>query len=209
MSAPELGSCLYFGTFNPIHAGHLMIAQSVLNQFGEALELQSVTFIPAGIPPHRNQSLASPIDRLNMVKLATQDDAAFQVCELETHKATPCYTIETIQFLISEKGFKKPIPMIIGSDALLNLVSWRQPEVLIEQVCFLQMSRPGTSFVNSITLGGQNVVLNTHAITMPTFAISSSWVRSEIYKHQNAQSLRYFVPESVCGYIDEQGLYRE
>lgn len=212
-------SCLYFGTFNPVHSGHLMIAQAALRQFADKLGLECIVFIPAGNPPHRHHEadLLEARHRFNMVKLATASNPAFQVSDIELksaqHKDHKTYTIHTLRQLIQQGKVQAPVPMIIGSDALANLASWREPEALIESVCFLQAPRPGTPGVESIQIQGRAVHLNTRFIVMPMLSISSSWVR-EMLQGPDAtgkppdETLRYFLPEPVRRYIQDNALYR-
>lgn len=214
MAAQQLKSCLYFGTFNPIHSGHLMIAQAVLNQFSP--EIQRIVFIPAGLSPHRNQEedLADAQHRLNMVQRAIASNPAFTACDYEIQKPTMSYTVETVEALIQQHKVQAPVPMIIGSDALTHLNSWHRASDLAKQVCFLQMQRPGTPFISEIQLGGQTVKLNTQAIEMPMLSLSSSWIREQVRRAQgdcpdrNYQRLRTFLPEPVRQYIQDNGLYR-
>lgn len=199
--------CLYFGTFNPIHTGHLMIAQAVLNQ--APLGVNRVLFLPAGSPPHRNgeNDLASAQHRLTMARLAVAGNPAFSVSDVEVRKPGKSYTVETIEMLIAE-GMEAPVPVIIGSDALSKLETWRRPADLAKQVCFLQMQRPGIPFVTTLKYGTSLLTLNTQAIEMPELALSSSWVRAWVKQNRgNCAGLRYFLPETVRMYIQDNGLY--
>lgn len=212
-------SCLYFGTFNPVHSGHLMIAQAALHQFSDKLGLERIVFIPAGNPPHRHHEsdLLEARHRCNMVKLATASHPAFRVSDIELKsaqaEARKTYTIDTLRQLIQQGSVQAPVPMIIGSDALAKLASWREPEALIESVCFLQAPRPGTPGVDSIQIDGRTVRLNTRLIVMPMLSISSSWVREILQEQYSAgvpasEALRYFLPEPVRRYIQDNALYR-
>lgn len=200
--------CLYFGTFNPIHSGHLMIAQAVLNQAG--LGLDGIYFIPSGISPHRSQEsdLAEAGHRLKMVKLATASNPAFWVLEDEIHKESPSYTAETVEALLAEGLVEAPVPIIIGSDALSGLSTWHRFEDLVKLAYFLQMPRPGTDFITEIQTAEGKLPLNTQAIDMPMLSLSSSWIRSLIRQTKgNCAGLRYFLPEPVRQYIQNNHLY--
>jgi nicotinate-nucleotide adenylyltransferase len=204
-------SCLYFGTFNPIHSGHLMIAQAVLQQFSESLGVRSVTFIPAGTPPHRHQQtdLLDARQRLRMVSLATADNPAFQVDDIELRRHEPSYTVETLRLLEKQGRIRLPVPFIIGADALANLSTWREPQALTDMACFLQAPRPDWGFVEHLELDGKSLPLNTKAIAMPALALSSSWVRDTLQRTpQDTQALRYFLPGPVRRYIRDNHLYR-
>jgi nicotinate-nucleotide adenylyltransferase len=219
-------SCLYFGTFNPIHTGHLMIAQAVMNRFAESLGLREVVFIPAGVPPHRRHEndLLDARRRLRMVSLATADHPAFRVDDIELRQSgtgsapddAPGYTVDTLRRLHEAGKIRFPVPLIIGADALAGLATWREPEALVDMARFLQAPRPGCGPVYRITLpsgepGGESRILplNTHQIDMPPLALSSSWIRQQLKEGgESVSRLRYFLPEPVRRYIRDNRLYR-
>lgn len=204
------GVCFYFGTFNPIHNGHLMVAQSALSQFGSRLGFERVVFVPAGNPPHRYQEpdLLEAALRLEMVRRATADNPAFVVSDVEVGCPGKSYTVDTLQALIQQYALPQPVPLIIGADALAQLATWRQPQRLVGMVHFLQAPRPGFDCVRQITLSGEPVSLNTSPIEMPPLAISSSWIRQTLATSSTgAQGLRYYLPASVLRFIQWNGLY--
>lgn len=205
---PLRQSCLYFGTFNPIHWGHLMIAQSALRQFGEAFGFERVIFIPAGNPPHRSDEsdMLDAALRLKMVQLAVGDNPRFQASDLELTLPGKSYTVETLRFLWGNQQIVSPTPLIIGSDALAGLASWHEPEALIASAHFLQAPRPGVDFVTSVQIQGKTVPLNTSAIEMPPLGISSSWVRTALKTH-GPDAVRYALPEPVRAFIRQNTLY--
>jgi nicotinate-nucleotide adenylyltransferase len=201
-------ACLYFGTFNPIHTGHLMIAQAVLNQ--AQLGIERVYFIPSGLSPHRSHEndLAEALHRLKMVRLATASNPRFYVLDDEVYKKTPSYTVETVEKLVEQGLVATPVPIIIGSDALARLKTWHRPKDLAQLVCFLQMPRPGVAFVTELQTDGHQLSLNTQTIDMPMLSLSSSWIRESIRQNGgNCSGLRYFLPEPVRQYIQENRLY--
>lgn len=221
--------CLYFGTFNPVHMGHLMIAQAALNQFSSLLNIGSLMFIPAGQPPHRlnDADLLQASQRLKLLELATGDHPLFEVNGLELQRTGPSYTVDTLRALQAESKIQTPVPMIIGSDALMHLSSWREPQALAEMVCFLQIPRPGYEVVKQVEIpmpgeflpNGQaapmqTVTLNTHCIAMPPLSLSASWIREQVKQSakngsdKESYALRYFLPDSVWRYIQDNGLYQ-
>jgi nicotinate-nucleotide adenylyltransferase len=205
-------TCLYFGTFNPIHTGHLMVAQAVLQQFWASKKITSVTFIPAGDPPHRHQEndLLDARRRLKMVELATAANPAFLVSDIELQRTERSYTIATLRQLIEKGQICPPVPMIIGADALAGLASWREPLALIESVHFLQAPRPGYPDITSIEIEGQPVALSTSRIDMPTLSLSSSRIRNVLAQNPHSTHLlRYFLPEPVRQYIAANHLYQK
>lgn len=214
MAEHSARTCLYFGTFNPIHTGHLMIAQAALRQFGPALGFETVTFIPAGNPPHRHQEddLLDARRRLLMVQLATADHPAFRVSDIELHRAGQSYTVDTLRLLIEQGIVSVPVPFIIGADAFQKLASWHEPQALIDLVHFLQAPRPDCLPVETLQLGNSAnppPALNASAIDMPMLAISSTGIRQMLHSNPNAaHDLRYFLPEAVRAFIRDNALYQ-
>lgn len=206
-------TCLYFGTFNPVHTGHLMIAQAVLRQFSNTdASIKTVTFIPAGSPPHRHHELdlLDAGHRLRMVQLATASNPSFRVSDVEIQRNERSYTVETLRQLMNQGKIQAPAPMIIGSDALASLATWREPDALIDLACFLQAPRPGVDWVDSIELNGRTIPLNTRRIDMPMLALSSSWVRDNLRNPAHPpDGLRYFLAEPVRRYIQDNRLYSD
>lgn len=190
-----------------------MIAQAALCQYAETFGFSGVTFIPAGSPPHRvhESDLLDARHRLKMVRLATASNPGFRVSDIEVLKNSASYTIETLRALISEGKAQVPVPLIIGSDALAALASWREPEALIETACFLQTPRPDSDFVHVISINGREIRLNTRPIDMPLLGISSTRIRQILKKVNPAlqDGLRYVLPEPVRQYVRDNGLYRE
>ncbi|WP_303674099.1 nicotinate-nucleotide adenylyltransferase [Vampirovibrio chlorellavorus] len=204
------GVCFYFGTFNPIHNGHLMVAQSALSQFGQRLGFERVVFVPAGNPPHRYQEpdLLEATLRLEMVRRATADNAAFAVSDVEIGRPGKSYTVDTLQALTQQYALPQPVPLIIGADALAQLATWRQPQRLVEMVHFLQAPRPGFDLVRQINLNGELAPLGTSPIDMPPLGISSSWIRQTLATSPTgAEGLRYYLPAPVLQFIRWNGLY--
>lgn len=204
-----LSTCLFFGTFNPVHQGHLMMAQSVLDQFSQSHGIHSVTFIPAARPPHRetDPDLASFRHRLKMVALATADHPGFRVSDVEQSLDGPSYTIRTIEALAPDPAVR--VPMIIGSDALARLQSWHRPQDLVRRVLFLQAPRPDYPWVDVLPFPDGPVSLATERIQMPPLAVSSTEIRRKLAEGlPHPGSLRYMLPPDVRRFILENRLYR-
>jgi len=131
------------GTFNPVHQGHLHIAQEVLQR----LKLDEVRFIPSETPPHKNSlQLASAKDRLEMLRLALLHRPCFKICNIELKHPGPSYTVETLQRL-REQHLDEALFFIIGMDAFSAFISWKEPALLLEICHFAILSRPGFPFV--------------------------------------------------------------
>lgn len=205
------GHCFYFGTFNPIHTGHLMIAQSALCQFGSVLEFERITFMPAGNPPHRHHQndLLDAALRLKMARLATAQNPAFAVSDFELSLPHKNYTVETLCRMQQANLITLPVPFIIGSDALASLGTWHQPAALIDRVHFLQAPRPGHDWVNHVFIDGQKRTLNTSRIQMPLSGISATHIRHLLGQSPppSIETLRYSLPESVRHFIHWNQLY--
>jgi nicotinate-nucleotide adenylyltransferase len=179
------------------------MAESAREQYG----FQSVTFVPAYVPPHRQKDddMAPFLHRLAMVRRACYGNIRFQVSDIEAHLPSPSYTAQTLKALIPNFTFQaEPIPVIMGTDALAQLASWYQPELLAKHVLFLQAPRDGQPLVTSVTLEGKEIPLNTRAIEMPPIGISSSEIRERVI---HGQSVRYLTPGLVSDYMTWNDLY--
>lgn len=181
------------GTFNPIHLGHLMIAQMVLEKF----DLDKVVFIPSSLPPHKNGRDVIPADhRMAMVQWAVKDNALFEVSDYEVKKGGKSYSIDTVAYL---RGCYPPgtkFFFIIGNDHLTKLHTWRRIEEIVKIVSFVAVYRPGVEAVRSR--------IKTKSIVIPGVAASSSDIRRRITA---GKTVRYLVPDRVLGYIKKYKLY--
>ena len=134
--------CYFFGTFNPIHLGHIEIARKVKGLKG----FERVIFVPSYMPPHKVEDLASYSNRLEMCKLAA---GAQNVSDIEFHLRVPSYTYRTIEKLYEQNGNKK-VNFIIGYDQFFKLESWKEPEILKEKLHFIVIPR---KFQNGQVMG--------------------------------------------------------
>ena len=181
------------GTFNPIHNGHLLIAEQVRSQ----LNLDKVLFMPDNMPPHVDQKEAIDAKkRLKMVQLAVMDNKHFGVEELELKRGGVSYTYDTLkelQLLHPENEYY----FIIGGDMVAYLPKWYRIDELVKMVKFVGVQRPG------YRQQSQYPVL---WVDVPKFDISSSLIRQKIVQ---GGSIKYLVPDAVAEYIRKEGLYRE
>lgn len=202
-------TCLYFGTFNPIHLGHLIMAEAVLEQFG----FEEIRFIPACCPPHRQGELemAPGVDRLKMVQLATWGHPRFSVWGIEFERSEPSYTVETLRHILQvypgavERAPDGRIPVIMGADAIANVGGWYEAEALIGMVRFLQAPRLPDGFTSRVRVGEREIPVVTEGIEVCPIGISSTEVRRRC---RAGKRIRYMVPEGVRGYLEANGLYR-
>ena len=181
------------GTFNPIHTGHLAIANVAL----DGLNLDKVLFIPSYLPPHKTSAnVVSAEHRLNMVKLAMAGHPAFEVLDFEIKQKGKSYSYKTVRHLKSIFPKGTEFYFIIGEDSFLTLNTWKRIDELLSQVQFVVINRPGSRKTKS--------KIKVLTLTMPGLDISSSLIRKKIISRQSA---RYFLPDCVLTYIEKNKLY--
>jgi len=194
------------GSFNPIHYGHLMLAEQIRTTY----ELDKIIFVPVGIAPHKDEDLMdNRFDRFNMTKLAIDSNPFFEVCDFEIQKASVSYSIDTVLYL---KELLKPedtLYFITGADAIILLDTWARREDLIKHVTFVGATRPGIDmqyFEERINVLKKQFGAKIEVCSIPALAISSTDIRERIAA---GKSIKYLIPESVEQYIFKKGLYRE
>ena len=192
------------GSFNPIHQGHLVLAENAR----EAFDLEKVLFIPNGNPGYPKEEFPiDPVYRMKMVELAIQHHPKFEASSIEMDRETPCYSIDTLR-LLQEKY--PPILyqyfFITGMDSISELTSWKDSVQVLEMTEFIAGSRPGYTEEQVIEkikyLPG--CVEKVHFLDIPLLEISSSEIRNRI---RAKKTIRYLVPDEVFTYINEKGLY--
>lgn len=189
----EIG--LFFGSFNPIHNGHLIIAQSAL----ESAQLHELWFVVSPQNPlKKNKGLLHEFDRLDMVRLAIEDNHRFKASDIEFHMPRPSYTIDTLTYL-KDKYPAKHFKLIIGGDNLAIFPKWKNSTKILEEFGLIVYPRPG---VNPNEL---NIHPNITYIDAPLMSISATYIRKCI---RNEKSIRYLVPESVNEFIKNKQLFR-
>lgn len=192
------------GTFDPIHHGHLVTAESVYESF----DLDVVIFIPSGSPPHKSGSeVTAPHHRLNMTRQAVESNPHFSVSSVEIEREGPSYTIETMHHFRSCYGSDADLYFITGVDAVVEMRQWKNSEGLFELCKFIAATRPGyptDGFFRFRDRLPPEHRKNIKMLAVPALAISSSDLRSRVCR---GRSIKYLVPESVEHYIYENGLY--
>jgi len=206
------------GTFNPIHYGHLRVAEEV----SEGLGLDRVLFIPAFVPPHKpEEKITSAPARLEMTRLATVDNPAFEASDIEIRREGRSFTVETLRELRKDKGEGLSIDLIMGNDSFNDITTWCEYEELIRLAGFIVVPRPGYplkkiaevlpvelarkfwydpdtgSYLNSFGTG-------VRYFDATRLEISSSDIRERV---REGLSVRYLMPGAVIEYIREKGLY--
>ncbi len=197
---------IYGGTFDPIHIGHLIIAQ----QTKEILRLDKIVFLPNGNPPHKNNIHTDEYHRLNMIKLAIEDNKDFIVSEIEINKKDYVYTYDSIRNL--KYIYPESIYFIIGQDSLVSLKTWYKYNELISICKFAVMPRKFDNIQednikyikNYINNNFKENLENFAIIDFPLLDISSTTVRNNI---KDKKSLKYLLPDKVIKYIYEENLY--
>jgi nicotinate-nucleotide adenylyltransferase len=192
---------LFGGTFDPIHLGHLILAE----QCREACALDRVWFIVAGAPPHKQGDRTPAAHRLEMVRIAIAGHAAFEVCELETTRPGPHYSFETLG-AIHQARPEDELFFLIGADSLEDLPTWRDPAGIASLATIVVVNRAGIAVRAPGDLPdfgpGTRPLL---AVSVPPIGIASNELRRRLAERR---SIRYLVPRGVEAYIEAQTLYR-
>lgn len=192
------------GTFDPIHCGHLVIAEEARVRLG----LAEVRFIPAGQPPHKSgQPVTAAVDRLAMVSLATAANSAFTVSALEIERDGPSYTADTLAHVQQVEGSDCALYFIVGGDALPDLLDWHAPARILALSTLVAVRRPGVAPADLRLLKDRLPALEERLIILdgPQFAVSGTEIRHRI---RTGLPIRYQVPEPVWQYVQDHRLYR-
>ncbi len=190
---------LFGGSFDPPHLAHLIVAETVREQF----DLDQIWWIPAFDPPHKaEKALASARHRLEMTRRATKDHPGFAVSEVEIQRTGPSYTVDTVRAL-QETYPEHTFSLILGGDSLHHFVTWYQPEEIVARVPLIVYRRPGIDAEAPMAPFLEGRVRFAHA---PLIEISATEIRGRV---RAGRSIRYRVPDAVRAYIEEQGLYRD
>lgn len=194
---------LWFGgSFNPIHAGHLICARAA----AEAGGFDRVVLVPSAQPPHKkgDTNIAEAGHRLTMCRAAVTGDSFFQVDGLELERSGPSYTIETVRQLRTEtKGGLAEVSWLIGADMAKSLPTWHEPASLLAEVNFVLMARPGWQ-IDWASLPKDVQKLQSNIVPVPQLDISSTQLRDRLAR---GLSIRYLTPDAVIDYIQHHRLY--
>lgn len=193
------------GTFDPIHLGHLVTAEAARSEFN----LDKVVFVPSGMPPHKKISQISQKEqRYLMTVLATSANPYFEVSRTEIEREGHSYAIDTVNYFQSIMRKSCEVFFITGADAILEIVTWKDVEELIEKCTFIAATRPGFN-LNILRNKLLNRLTEVHMkkiipLEVPAMAISSTDIRERVRK---GRSIRYLLPEAVENYIIKNDLY--
>jgi len=188
------------GTFDPIHVGHLAIAEEAR----DALGLARILFVPAGRPPHKPESAVTAVrHRVAMVELAIADNDAFELDRIEVDRPGPSYTVDTVEALARDAD----VTMILSAETFAELPAWHEPERLFEAARVAVVPRegypaPDPAWLSSTFPGRERRVTYLEG---PRLGLSSTAIRARVAA---GRSIRYIVPAPVEAYIADNHLYR-
>lgn len=193
------------GTFDPIHFGHLIAAETVREKYS----LDKVIFLPSGNPPHKDRKrVTSKEDRYSMVQMATASNQYFDVSRMEIDREGYTYTIDTIREFVSVSSERTNIYFITGADAVYDILTWKDADKLLSVCRFIAVTRPGYNkkeLEEEINTIKSNHKCNINILEIPDIAISSTDIRQRVSK---GNSIKYLVPESIESYIQKNAIYQ-
>lgn len=196
---------IFGGSFDPIHYGHLLLAETALEQ----CRLDSVWFIPAAVPPHKQQRILSPAgDRIEMLKLAIAGHHWLEVAAIEIDRGGVSFTVETLE----EIGRQHPeaeLFFLMGADSLKEMPTWRDPHRICELAVPIVVRRlgapePDFRVISSLVSEGRLQEIRQHQVEMPIIDLSSTDIRCRVSQQR---SIRFRTPRSVEKYIETHKLY--
>lgn len=186
---------LYFGSFNPVHVGHLIIANHLLNE----TDIQKIWFVVSPQNPFKKENtLLNEYHRLHLVKKATEDDIRIKASDIEFSLPKPSYTANTLAYL-SEKYPENEFCIIMGSDSFQNLYKWKNYEVIINNYQLFVYPRPGFDIRDTM---GANLTIS----DAPLLQISATQIRKYA---KEGKSLRYMLTDKVLDEIEKGGYYKK
>ncbi|MGI8979136.1 MAG: nicotinate-nucleotide adenylyltransferase [Pirellulaceae bacterium] len=205
-SPPSMRLGIFGGSFDPVHYGHLLLAESCREQ----CRLSEVWFLPAAAPPHKlGLELAPAKARVEMLELATSGNECFRVSPLEIDRGGVSYTVETLR-AISAQEPQAELFLLMGADSLRDLPTWRAPAEILALAIPVVVRRAGTlepdfAPLTSLVSAARLETMKASQVEMPLIELSSTDLRQ---RASEGRSLRYRTPRPVEKYIETQGLYR-
>jgi nicotinate-nucleotide adenylyltransferase len=197
---------IFGGTFDPVHFGHLLLAEVCR----EKLSLDRVWFLPAAIPPHKKTAaISEDRHRVEMLSLAIAGNAAFALCLHEIERGGVNYTVETLAFL-KEQDPRRELFFLMGGDSLADLPNWKEPARICELATIVVVNRPDMAELRFDLLAAHLPSaaierIRQHVVEMPRIDLSSREIRQQVAA---GKSIRYRTPRAVELYIETHGLYR-
>ena len=189
------------GTFDPIHIGHLIVAEEARIKLG----FNEVLFVPAGQPWRKlDRNITLAVHRVEMVRRAIADDSHFKLCTLEVERPGPSYTVDTLTMLRKQLGSKASLFFILGRDTLAELPLWKEPNKLVQLCSLVVAPRLGSGDLKHLETSMPGLLGQVIQLDMPVIGVSSAEIRQRIAQ---GLSIRYLVPVEVGKYITEQRIY--
>ena len=189
------------GTFDPIHIGHLVIAEEARIKLG----FREVLFVPAGQPWRKlDRNITSAVHRVEMVRRAIADNPHFKLCTLEVERPGPSYTVDTVTMLRKQLGSEASLFFILGRDTLAELPLWKEPKKLVQLCRLVVAPRLGSKDLKHLETAIPGLLDKVIQLDMPVIGISSAEIRQRIAQ---GLTIRYLVPAGVEKYITEQKVY--
>jgi nicotinate-nucleotide adenylyltransferase len=194
------------GTFDPVHYGHLLLADSAREQ----CQLDQVWLMPAAMAPHKQgHELSSAQQRIEMLELAVSGNPAMIVSQLETNRGGVSYTVDTLSALAADDA-ERELVFLMGADSLADLPNWREPARICQLATIAVVGRPGQTIDYSrlaeLVPQERLELFRRNQIDMPLIELSSHDIRQRVAR---GQSIRYRTPRAVEKYIESHGLYRK
>lgn len=197
---------IFGGTFDPIHYGHLLLAECCREQCG----LDAVWLMPAGVPPHKQGQDATPAAlRIEMIELAVAGNPAFSVCRYEADRGGVNYTVNTLTHLQKEDPARE-LFFLMGADMFLDLPHWHKPAEICRLAVPVAVGRHGEKpitfdHLTELVSPERLEILRKHQVEMPEIGLSATDIRRRV---SLGKSIRYMVPRAVEAFIESHGLYR-
>lgn len=203
MAAEGLRIGLLGGTFDPIHIGHLILAQEAREQ----LDLSFIYFVPAGDPPHKRDRLLTPVEhRVKMVELAVRGNPLFKVSRVDADRPGPHYTIDMVNLIKQELSPDAEVYFLMGFDSLVELPTWHEPAKLVAACHLVALTRPDIPLdLDKLEAALPGIRDRVTLLDMPELEIASHQLQERV---RCGRSIRYLVPEPVRKYIAERQLYQ-
>ena len=193
---------IFGGTFDPVHIGHLAVAERACDELG----LDEVVFVPALQPPHKPHRVISPIHhRVNMLELAIAGNPRFRWSDVDMRPGEPSYTVSMLQRMQDEEPDAE-LAFIVGEDSLRDFGTWHQPERILELTRLVVADRPGVEVDESVYEQLPRLRDRVDRFQAPLLEVSSTALRARVAA---GLSIRYLVPTAVFAYIERNALYRE
>jgi len=191
-------TCIFGGTFDPPHIGHLLIAQTII----ESENFERLIFLPVYLSPvKQGRKISAPEKRLKMLNMALLNNDNFEISDFEIKKEDISYTIDSIRYFSEELSIdKKDLYFLMGSDTLMDFHNWKKPKEILDLCNIVVATRPGFTPSNI----PQWVLDRVHFANIPQFEISSTNIRA---RWRDGKTIRYMVTKEVWDYINKDGLY--